>query len=91
MTLGILLTAAAVAAAGPISFIALAAPQLARRTTRVAAPLIGVSALYGAVLLLAADLTAQRLVPAQQIPVGAMTGFVGGIYLAVLLSRRRPR
>jgi iron complex transport system permease protein len=88
---GVGLTAAGVAAAGPIAFVALAAPQLARRTTRVASPLILTSALFGAVLLLAADMPAQRILAPQQIPVGAMTGFLGGIYLAFVLARRRTR
>ncbi len=82
------LTGAAVAGAGPVVFVALAAPHLARRLTRIAAPLVATSALLGAVLLAAADLLAQRVVPGQQIPVGAMTGILGGVYLAVLLGRR---
>lgn len=91
MLIGIGLTAAAVAAAGPIAFIALAAPQLARRTSRVASPLVLTSALFGAVLLLAADMLAQRALSPQQIPVGAMTGFLGGAYLALILVRAHRR
>ncbi|GAA1613949.1 FecCD family ABC transporter permease [Actinoplanes couchii] len=88
IAVGIGLTGAAVAAAGPVGFVALAAPQLARRLTRVASPMPVVSALVGAVLLLAADMLAQRVLTPQQIPVGAMTGFLGGIYLIMLLRRR---
>ncbi len=50
------MTAIATAAAGPIAFIALAGPQLARRLTRSAGVPLLSGALMGAVLLLAADL-----------------------------------
>ena len=55
------MTAIATAAAGPIAFIALAGPQLARRLTRSAGVPLLSGALMGAVLLLAADLLGQRL------------------------------
>ncbi|SCE90213.1 iron complex transport system permease protein [Micromonospora haikouensis] len=92
--LAVALTAVGVAGAGPVGFVALAAPHLARRLTRVAAPLVTTSAALGAALLLAADQLAQRLVPGQQLPVGAVTGVLGGGYLALVLAwtwRGRPR
>lgn len=79
------LTAAATATAGPISFIALAAPQIARRIAKAAAPGLGSSALMGAVLLGAGDLLAQRLVSGQELAVGVVTGALGGLYLMWLL------
>jgi iron complex transport system permease protein len=85
------LTAAAVAAAGPVAFVALAAPQLARRAARAARPVVLLSALMGAALLLASDLLAQRVLSPQQIPVGAATGLLGGAYLATVLVLRRRR
>ena len=73
-------------AVGPIGFIALTAPQIARRVTRTAGlPLVS-SALMGAALLLASDIAAQRLVPGRALPVGVMTGAFGGLYLAWLLT-----
>ncbi|MBD9390630.1 iron chelate uptake ABC transporter family permease subunit, partial [Agrobacterium sp. AGB01] len=57
--LGVALTAIVTAAAGPISFIALAAPQIARRLTRGAGVALIPSALMGGLLLLAADWAAQ--------------------------------
>jgi iron complex transport system permease protein len=73
-------------AVGPIGFIALTAPQIARRITRTAGlPLVS-SALMGAALTLASDIAAQRLVPDRALPVGVMTGLFGGVYLAWLLS-----
>lgn len=81
------LCAVATASAGPIGFVALAAPQLAKRLTR--RPGIGIvsSALMGAFVLALADFCAQRLFPATQLPVGVMTGAVGGLYLVWLLAR----
>lgn len=81
------LTGAATAAAGPIGFVALAAPQLARRVLRAPSVPLVTSAATGAVLLLAADLVAQRLLAPLQLPVGLVTGAIGGAYLLWLVVR----
>ncbi len=73
-------------AVGPITFVALTAPQIARRIARTAAPTLSCSALTGAVIVLAADIAAQRLIPGTALPVGVMTGALGGLYLALLLT-----
>lgn len=84
-----ILTGTATAVAGPIGFIALAAPQLARRTMGTSGiPLVG-SAVTGAAVLLVADVTAQRALAPLQIPVGLLTAVVGGAYLFWIVSRRR--
>jgi len=83
---GVALTAVGVAATGPIAFVALAAPQLARRLTRTSSPGMITSALMGATILVLSDLAGQRLAP-KDMPVGVVTGLVGGLYLAWLLSR----
>ena len=86
--LGVVLAATATGAAGPIGFVALTAPQLARRLTRTPQlPLLN-SALTGAFVLVAADLAARTLLPPLEIPVGALTSLVGGPYLLWLLGRR---
>ncbi|QFQ88487.1 iron chelate uptake ABC transporter family permease subunit [Paracoccus kondratievae] len=83
------LTAVATASAGPIAFIALAGPQIARRLTRVAeVPLIS-GALTGACLLMAADLLSQRAPFGLMLPIGTMTGLCGGFYLLWVLMRER--
>jgi iron complex transport system permease protein len=82
----VLLAGFATAAAGPIWFVALAAPQLARRLVRGSAPGLVTSALMGALLLSVSDLATDRLFPAQQLPVGTATGCVGGLYLMWLLA-----
>lgn len=87
MMLGVGLTAMAVAAAGPISFVALAAPHLARRLTHSPAVPLVTAGLFGSVLLLAADLASQYLPLRLAMPVGLLTGLIGGIYLLVLLAR----
>ena len=82
VVLGVALTALVTAAAGPISFIALAAPQIARRLTRGSGLGLVPAALVGAVLLLASDVLAQQL----GFPVGIVTVSVGGAYLVWLLA-----
>ncbi len=85
--IGVALTAVGVASAGPVVFVALAAPQIARRLTRAAGPGIGCAALTGAVLLVGADYASQRLFGDTQLPVGVLTGLLGGLYLIWLLTR----
>nr|WP_209311371.1 iron chelate uptake ABC transporter family permease subunit [Streptomyces spiramenti] len=85
----VLLTAAATAAAGPIAFVALAAPQLARRLTRATGPDLLPAAAMGAALTTVADWTAQHALPAVTLPVGAVTGVLGGLYLMWLLHAER--
>ncbi|MEU6868671.1 iron chelate uptake ABC transporter family permease subunit [Streptomyces sp. NPDC046876] len=89
MLAAVLLTTAAAAAAGPISFVALAAPQLARRLTRSPGSNLLTGALMGSVLLLLSDWASQRAFGADQLPVGVLTGMVGGVYLLWLLVTER--
>lgn len=85
----VLLTAAATAAAGPVAFVALTAPQLARRLTRSPGPNLVPSLCMGAALLVTADWAAQRAFGADQLPVGVVTGVLGGVYLLWLLVTER--
>ena len=85
---GVGLTAAATAAAGPVPFVALVAPQAVRRLTRATGPNLLGSALLGALLLAASDIAAQRLLAPTQLPVGVLTGLVGGCYLVWLIARQ---
>lgn len=89
MFASVVLTAAAVAASGPIAFIALSAPQIARRLTGAARVQVLSSALVGAVLLLIADLISVHLPVKIAMPVGLTTGLLGGVYLLWLLTRTR--
>jgi len=89
MVAAVLLTATATAAAGPVSFVALTAPQLARRLTRSPGPNLLSSLCMGAALLVTADWASQRAFGADQLPVGVVTGVLGGVYLLWLLVTER--
>lgn len=91
MLCGIILTAIATASAGPIAFIALAAPQIARRMTGASAVPLFSAATTGALLLLTADVIAQHAFNGVQLPVGAVTVSIGGVYLIWLLIRESRR
>lgn len=82
---------AGTAVAGPIGFVGLVAPHIARLCVgpshRLVAP---AAALIGAALLLAADLGVRLVVPPAEPPVGLATSLIGGpFFLWLLLSRMR--
>jgi len=83
------LAAFATATAGPIAFVALAAPQLVTRIGKATSVSLVGSAAMGAVLLVAADLVSQHLPLNLSAPVGLVTGVLGGVYLLWLLGRGR--
>ncbi|WP_267241939.1 FecCD family ABC transporter permease [Streptomyces sp. PR69] len=85
LLISVALASFATAVTGPIAFIALAAPQLARRLTGAPGPALASSALTGALLLTASDLAAQRVFSPALLPVGTATGTIGGLYLIWLL------
>ncbi|MFD9034489.1 FecCD family ABC transporter permease [Streptomyces sp. NPDC059567] len=85
----VVLVAVATAAAGPIVFVSLSAPQLARRLTRSPGPNLAASALMGSALLLIADWIATNAFGERQLPVGVITGVLGGCYLLWLLVNER--
>ncbi|HEY1134793.1 MAG TPA: iron chelate uptake ABC transporter family permease subunit, partial [Nocardioides sp.] len=89
--LGVLLAALAAGAVGPISFVALAAPQLVRRLTRGTGLPVVSAGFMGALVVVAGDLAARELPIDATIPIGQMTGILGGLYLIWLLGRRRTR
>ncbi len=88
IVVGVSTTAMVTAAAGPIGFIALVAPQIARRLTGTAGVSLLASAAMGCLLLTAAQLLsllfAQLMRP---VPVGLITISLGGVYLIWLLIR----
>ncbi|RBQ20133.1 hypothetical protein DP939_09945 [Spongiactinospora rosea] len=89
MAVAVMLCGVATAAAGPVAFVALTAPQLARRLTRSSGVTLVASALMGAVLLVLADFAAQRVLAPVQLPVGVLTAALGGGYLVLLLRKER--
>ena len=77
-----LATGAAVAQTGLIGFVGLAAPHAVRsRLHTNQADLLVLSGLMGGVILLAADVLARGILPAQEVPVGVFTAVLGGGYL----------
>ncbi|ANY04996.1 FecCD family ABC transporter permease [Pseudonocardia sp. HH130630-07] len=83
------LASVATAAAGPIAFVALVCPQIARRVCRVGSPPLAVSMLLGAALTVVADLIARTALGAIELPVGIVTAVLGAPYLLFLLARAR--
>jgi ABC-type enterobactin transport system permease subunit len=88
--IAVALVATSVAAAGPISFVALVVPQIAVRLTGGSRPPLLASGLLGAVLVVGADLTTRTVLP-QALPVGILTAAIGAPYLLWLLVRGRRR
>lgn len=87
IAVAILLVACATAVAGPVAFVALSAPHIAHRLCGGGGVGFASSALVGALLVLASDVCAQRLIAPAELPVGVVTGVVGGLYLLWLLIR----
>jgi iron complex transport system permease protein len=84
LLLAVVLVAAVTALSGPIAFVALSAPQIAKRLVRGTGIPLAASAATGAVLLSGADLVAQHVLPTA-LPVGVITIVLGGLYLVALL------
>jgi len=82
----IILTAAATAVAGPIAFVALAAPQLAKRIIHSPNLVLLASTLMGAILVAGADLLTLRITLNLNLPIGLVTGLLGATYLIWLLK-----
>lgn len=83
----VVLSAAAVSVAGPIAFVALTAPNIAKRLSGSPGANPASSALTGALLLVLADLAAQHSPIGERLPVGIFTMAIGGVYLGHLLIR----
>ncbi|CAO3460513.1 Ferric hydroxamate ABC transporter (TC 3.A.1.14.3), permease component FhuB [Azospirillum argentinense] len=88
-SLSALLTAAATLIVGPLSFVGLMAPHLARMLglQRAAAHLLG-SALLGGLVMLAADWLGRGVLFPYQVPAGLLASVIGGPFLLWLLGRR---
>lgn len=83
-----LTTAAGVAFGGVIGFIGLAVPHLVRLIWGTDyRRLVPLSALFGAVVLLVADLLARTIVAPQELPVGVVTALCGAPFFFYLLRK----
>lgn len=85
-----LLTGVAVSVAGVIGFVGLVIPHLIRliigNDYRI---IIGSSFLGGAIFLVLGDTIARTIISPNELPIGVITGFVGGLVFIVVLSRSK--
>jgi iron complex transport system permease protein len=90
LVLSALLAAAAVSLAGLVAFVGLVAPHLVRVVLGPAhTRLVPASVLAGAVFLVGADLVARLALAPAELPVGVISGLVGGPFFFLLLWRHR--
>jgi len=80
------LTGVGTAAIGPVAFVAFVAPPIARRLTNASGLTLVPAALTGALVVLLADFAAEHAF-STELPVGVVTGAVGGSYLLWLIAR----
>ncbi len=85
-----LLTGVAVSVAGVIGFVGLVIPHLVRliigNDYRI---IIGSSFLGGAIFLILCDTLARTIISPNELPIGVITGFAGGLVFIVVLSRSK--
>lgn len=89
LVISVVMVSAATAVAGPIAFVALVAPHLARMSSRSPTSPLLASATIGALLVVASDLVARTVLAPILLPVGAVTAAVGAPFLLWLLVRGR--
>ena len=88
--LAVLLASVATVTAGPVAFVALASPRIARTLTATVVPTVGVSALVGAIFVLLADTVSANALAAP-LPVGVATAVVGAPFLIHLILKYQRR
>ena len=91
LLLAVALVALATSAAGPIAFVALVAPAIARRLVNDGGAALVASSATGAALTLVADVVGQHALLGVAAPVGIVTGLVGAPYLLWLLATNEKR
>ncbi|MER9375135.1 Fe(3+)-hydroxamate ABC transporter permease FhuB [Mesorhizobium sp. M0491] len=90
LALTALATATATLVIGPLSFVGLMAPHLARMLGfRRAVPQLLASAMTGGLILVAADWAGRTLIFPWQVPAGLIAAFVGGPYFMALMWKGR--
>ncbi|MGI5187356.1 FecCD family ABC transporter permease [Promicromonospora sp. CA-289599] len=91
LLIAVALVALATSAAGPIAFVALVAPAIARRLVNDGGAALVASSATGAALTLVADVVGQHALLGVAAPVGIVTGLVGAPYLLWLLATNEKR
>jgi iron complex transport system permease protein len=90
LTCAVALAAISVSAVGLLEFVAFVVPQIALRLTRGSRPPLVSSMIYGAILVVAADLVTRTVLPFG-LPAGLVTTAIGGPYLIWLLLRSKRK
>ena len=86
-----LMSAVATLAVGPLSFIGLMTPHLARRSGAVSPEKqLPIAALYGAALMLVADWLGRYLIFPYELGAGVIASLLGGGFFLLLLRQARP-
>nr|WP_236543992.1 iron ABC transporter permease [Spiractinospora alimapuensis] len=86
-----LLTSAAVAFAGIVSFVGLVVPHIVRMLAGPGHRVLLPASVLGGALLVAADLAARTVAAPAEIPLGVVTALIGGPFFFWLLRRARGR
>lgn len=85
----LLLSGAAVAVAGPVGFIGLVTPHMARYLVGIDyRKVVPIAALLGAILVVAADMAARLVSPPFEMPLGAVTALIGVPFFLYLANRK---
>ena len=87
-----LLTGACIAVAGIIGFVGLVIPHIVRLWVGSDYRILLISSfLSGSVFLILCDVIARTIIAPNELPIGVITGIVGGIVFIVLLSRSQKQ
>jgi iron complex transport system permease protein len=86
---GALITGVMVAFSGLIGFVGLMMPHLVRLLAGGdSARVLPLSALFGAIFLVLADTLARVVMAPEDMPIGIVTGLIGGVFFLWLMARR---
>jgi len=86
----LILGGSAVAVAGPVGFVGLVTPHIARRIVGIDyRKVIPLSAILGALLVVVADIASRTIHPPYETPLGAVTALVGVPFFLWLIRRKR--
>ena len=89
LALAVVLAAVAVSVAGPITFLGLVAPHLARKLVGGRhIVLLPAALLTGALILQVSDIAVRSIKPPLELPAGIFTALIGAPYFFYLLRRK---
>lgn len=87
-----ILTGACIAVAGVIGFVGLVIPHIVRLFVGSDYRIVLISSfLSGSIFLILCDIIARTIISPNELPIGVITGIVGGVVFIILLSRSQKR